>query len=94
MDTPIWDLDGTQNVYEPAEDSFLLLDALESDLKSLHNLQPTIILEVGSGSGVIITALSKALGSSILCFATDINPDACTTTRRTSIKNDAQVCIS
>lgn len=73
-----------QNVYEPAEDTFLLLDALENDLETLKK-DAIICLECGSGSGTIITALSMALdadqaSSNRLMLATDINEFACQTT--------------
>ena len=43
-----------ENIYEPAEDSFLLLDALEQDLVYIsQTLKPTICVEIGSGSGII-----------------------------------------
>ncbi|XP_065357187.1 methyltransferase N6AMT1 [Calliphora vicina] len=82
-------------VYEPAEDSFLLLDALESDLNFIeHTLKPIVCLEIGPGSGVIITALSKRLNSTTLCLACDINPYACQVTKRTALRNASQVdCI-
>lgn len=55
------------HVYEPAEDSFLLLDALQDHVRpSLH--QPLICLEIGTGSGAIIVALKKALGSNCICM--------------------------
>lgn len=76
-----------QNIYEPAEDSFLLLDALENDLQFLQKkLQPKVCLEIGSGSGIIITSVAKYVND-CLCFATDINAFACSVTKRTAAKN-------
>lgn len=55
------------SVYEAAEDSFLLLDALEENIKACVK-KPLICLEVGTGSGAIIVALKKALGSACVCM--------------------------
>ena len=46
---PIIPLDSSdfQNVYEPAEDSYLFMDALEKDLPFLQKLDPSIVLELG-----------------------------------------------
>lgn len=38
-----------EHVYEPAEDTFALLDALEQDADQLKTSKPRICLEIGSG---------------------------------------------
>lgn len=92
--TPEWKLDGVEDeVYEPSEDTFLLLDVLESDLDWLKRRKPSIIVEVGCGSGVIISALSSALAGACYCIATDINASACQTTCRTANLNKAKVDV-
>ncbi|KAI4529029.1 hypothetical protein K525DRAFT_182879 [Schizophyllum commune Loenen D] len=50
-----------ESVYEPAEDTFLLLDALEADASALRAMKPTVALEIGSGSGCVSAFLGKIL---------------------------------
>lgn len=69
---PFWN-----DVYEPAEDTFLLLDALEKELQDIKSSKPLIVLEIGTGSGAVIVSLRKALGPECLYIATDINGKAC-----------------
>lgn len=94
--------DDFKDVYEPAEDSFILLDALEADLEIIRKTT-TISLECGSGSGVITTALSKCLNRTrsqvgayddveslrnVLMLTTDINELACKTTEKCARFNE------
>ncbi|CBZ52093.1 conserved hypothetical protein [Neospora caninum Liverpool] len=47
------------DVYEAAEDSFLFLDALAEDIRFLLRRRPALVLEMGSGSGCVISFLRK-----------------------------------
>ena len=78
-----------EKFYEPSEDTFLFLDALEIDIQYLNGLKPFIVTEIGSGSGVVINFLAKHLenSTSILFFATDLNASACQASQITSDKN-------
>ncbi|XP_064597642.1 methyltransferase N6AMT1-like isoform X2 [Liolophura sinensis] len=76
-----------QNVYEPAEDSFVLLDALEKEAEYLKNLGPSVCLEVGLGSGICVTFLGQLLGSGCLYVGTDINPQAAKVSHQTAQRN-------
>ncbi|XP_078175796.1 S-adenosyl-L-methionine-dependent methyltransferases superfamily protein [Carex rostrata] len=74
-------------VYEPCDDSFLLVDALLADRSNLINQNPKFCLEIGCGSGYVITSLALILSeycSSTQFFATDINLHATQTTLQTS----------
>ncbi|KAG6814024.1 hypothetical protein H0H92_003874 [Tricholoma furcatifolium] len=75
------------HVYEPAEDTFILLDALEKDEQELKDLRPLISLEIGSGSGCVSAFIGKILGPSVLYLCSDINPYACKCTRATGTQN-------
>ncbi|KAI0052901.1 S-adenosyl-L-methionine-dependent methyltransferase [Auriscalpium vulgare] len=76
------------HVYEPAEDTFVLLDALEEDAQSLRTIQPRICLEIGSGSGCVSAFLGAILGSSsALYLCTDINSRATRCTFLTGQQN-------
>lgn len=70
------------------EDTFLMLDALEQDLAFLLKRQPSLALEIGSGSGCAITFLARALyPRALACVATDLNPRATCATLRTAERN-------
>ncbi|KAI8099990.1 S-adenosyl-L-methionine-dependent methyltransferase [Halteromyces radiatus] len=78
-------------IYEPAEDTFLLLDALEQDQDQIQALQPKICLEIGSGSGCVTTLLAKVIGSQALYLTTDLNQHACKATFQTGQKNQVDI---
>jgi release factor glutamine methyltransferase len=82
-------------VYEPAEDSFLFLDALSeaSEIEFLkrtfpHGSASPLVCEVGSGSGVVLTFLvshaTMLIGrQDTLALAIDLNIEACRSTKQT-----------
>lgn len=75
-------------VYEPAEDSFALLDALEQELPLLRSLHPLpFVLEIGSGTGIVSAFLQQSVFEHSLHLCTDNNHFACQTTQRTSAVN-------
>ncbi len=87
-----------QCIYEPAEDSFLLLDCLSSEAEAqflrarFAAVKPCpIILEVGTGSGVVVAfsvANSEAIlgRGDVIGLGTDINGFACRATEATVAK--------
>lgn len=93
METPIISHISSEDfldIYEPAEDSFVLLDALEKDIEFLQKLKPKICCEIGSGSGINITSLANTIKYSSF-FCTDINPKACNISRKTAEVNGTSI---
>ncbi|KAJ2507828.1 HemK methyltransferase member 2 [Coemansia sp. RSA 1939] len=83
------------SVYEPAEDTYLLLDALENDQSQIQEQAPTVCVEIGSGSGCVSAFLAKVLDPhSALVLSTDINPAAALATQETIASNDCSNCVS
>lgn len=85
------ELSDFDHVYEPAEDTFLLCDALHQQRQELMELQPLMCVEIGCGSGCVITYLGQLLQSldhtSFALLATDINPHALRCTSKTARVN-------
>lgn len=83
--------------YEPAEDTYLLVDALHAQKDYIrHTVQPQLCLEIGPGSGVVTAALCSMLkdeGSKYttpLYIAADINRRAAEASKRTATANQAE----
>uniref|UniRef100_A0A1I7ZS35 Methyltransferase HEMK2 n=1 Tax=Steinernema glaseri TaxID=37863 RepID=A0A1I7ZS35_9BILA len=84
--------DEEESVYDPAEDTFLLMDALEMQAEFLRSLNSPIITEIGCGSGVVSAFARKVCGNqSALSFATDLNLKALNCTQRTADLNDCSI---
>lgn len=71
-------------VYEPCDDSFLVVDALLADRTNLLEHRPTLCMEVGCGSGYVLTTLALLLGQDgTIYIGTDITPIAVRVTSET-----------
>ncbi|XP_003737092.1 methyltransferase N6AMT1 [Galendromus occidentalis] len=92
METPR--TSAVESVYDPAEDSFLLIDALEIDLDRIRELKPSICLEIGCGSGVVISALAKCVENCTF-LATDVNPIAAEAAKFTAQRHlpEQKTCV-
>ena len=95
LKTPIYShwKEYSNDVYEPAEDTFLLLDALEADINLITKIRPTVCLEVGVGSGIVLTSLASLLGSSGLYLATDWNQSAAICSAETGEINNVGITV-
>ncbi|XP_018493510.1 uncharacterized protein LOC108863547 [Raphanus sativus] len=77
-----------REVYEPCDDSFALVDALLADQTNLLNHNPNLCMEIGCGSGYVITSLilllkPKLPNNNVHYLATDTNPLAARVTTET-----------
>ena len=88
---PVYDFDSRQqrNVYLPDEDTFLLMDAVYNFCR----IKPQSVLEIGPGSGVVITFLAKHFGPATYT-AVDMNEEAVKMTNQTLQRNGFQAnCV-
>lgn len=60
-------------VYEPSEDTFILLDAIEKLVLNGTLKNPHTCLEIGSGSGIVTTFISSIFHDKCFCTAIDIS---------------------
>ena len=81
------------NVYEPEDDSYLLLEIVEKYLEKREEDKGLKITEVGIGSGVIISNIAKKYSKNIFS-GVDINPDAILSTKNRFDKINTKVEIS
>lgn len=72
-------------VYDPAEDTFSLMDALEQEKDVLGALTSPLCVEIGSGSGCVSAFLAQIARGAYIC--TDINPAAAACTAETAAEN-------
>lgn len=72
-----------ENVYEPSDDTYLLLDSLEM----IGITAGSRVLEVGCGTGIISIAVSGLVASVVAC---DINPHAVDVCKRNAARNKAK----
>lgn len=84
-------------VYEPSEDTFLLLDCFERELKFLQQklddnvCGSSLVTEIGTGSGMVTSFIMANILPNSLYIATDINPNACQSCLETADINKRQL---
>ena len=83
-----------RNIYEPNEDTYLLIDALNLESKnSIVEQNPSTVLEIGIGSGAVINSLQMLMRrdgckvDQIKFTGTDINPLALEAAKKVSEAN-------
>ena len=91
LPTPIVKDIDIDNVYEPAEDSFLLLDCLEEQCQFIterFRSRVPLVTEIGTGSGIVTTFIQQNILPQSMFITTDINPHACKAVLQTDKDNN------
>lgn len=91
LPTPVVPFFPDDKVYEPSEDSYLLMDSLEADsqfLQGRFGSRVPLILEIGTGSGIVVTFLQRLILPGAICIASDVNRHACRTVLNTASANE------
>lgn len=67
-----------ENVYDPSEDTFILMEAIDMLLKEPSFRTPSVCVEIGVGAGVVITYAAQVLAgpAPLSPVAADSTPDA------------------
>lgn len=99
LPTPITGNIDYDKVYEPSEDSFLLLDCFEQEkdfIQSTFKEYIPLVTEIGTGSGIVTTFLGKNVLPKAIFITTDINPHACKAVIETmdcNKENPRDICL-
>ncbi|RCK59687.1 eRF1 methyltransferase catalytic subunit MTQ2 [Candida viswanathii] len=99
LPTPVIKNIDYEKVYEPSEDSFLLLDCFEQEkefIQAKFGKSAALVTEIGTGSGIVTTFIAKNVLPEAVFLATDINPHACRTVLETVRHNKERlqdVCL-
>jgi len=75
----------TEGVYEPAEDSHLIIDAALKAIDRDGHKRMLRILEIGTGSGIVSSAMMRHAPMHFYA-ATDISPHAVACARRNGVQ--------
>ena len=77
-----------QNVYPPSEDTFLMIDALTADADTISSINPSIIAEVGIGSGAVLGTLALLPSLNCAFFGFDLSKSATSLSQSTFSHNN------
>ncbi|KAL1510423.1 hypothetical protein AB1Y20_006731 [Prymnesium parvum] len=82
-------------VYEPSDDTYLLADVLSAEAAELRRRRPALCVEIGAGSGALITHLGALLPPhSAALLATDVSAAAAEAARATGRANAQPVEVA
>lgn len=97
LPTPILQHLDYDKVYEPSEDSFLLLDSFEQEkdwLTGKYEGVVPLITEIGTGSGVVTSFVMTNVFPQAIYVNTDVNPHACVSSMETVKLNNPNLRVN
>lgn len=84
-----------ERIYEPSDDTYLLTDVLSAEADEIRSRQPSLCVELGSGSGAVLAHLGSLLPqNSTALLGIDINPFAAAATQATGVYNSQPIHVS